>query len=722
MDKYKLNLKYNYIKFFFIIIFQIFIISPTVAEQIETKNSFLTANTIEYHEDLSLISAIGDVEIINGTQVLKADKLTYDADKDYILAEGNVSLNDEKNNIYFSDRMELQGDLKKGVIKKFNAVLSDGSLLSASIIIRDEENGDRLEKVRYTRCKICEEDKNQSPIWQIRALNSKRNIKEGIISYENMLFDVYGLPILYIPYISHADPSKKISSGLLSPKFKNNTTFGLSYSQPYYFALSKHKDLTLTTTMTTNEGPIIESHYRSLRKKGSSDIKASFTRGSHTNIDGKESNKFRGHLDIKVAERLSREWVAGINATRASDFSYMQRYRMGNQSNLHLNQRIYLTGSNKEFYTKIEGMYFQPLDAFKSNRNIPLILPNIKMLWNKTYDNGVFRNISIDSNMIYKPDASNAQKISLKSSWSKNKISTEGYVLKSKFTTRADIYRNKKTDNSRVIGKLGTHNSFRAIPKFETMLSFPLISYYKNSSFLIEPIIQGIIAPKGGNPDSIHNLDSIDLELSDHNLFSSNRFPGLDRVEEGSQINLGVKSNFNLNKFGEFNSLIGRSWSPLNPQNEYISGTGLNKKLSNIVGNIIYNYQKTLFLGYHFRRDGLNFRSQRDTLNIEFNNSPIIANIDYTMIRDDPVMTQTIISEQAQVSLTWNISDNLRSNISQSRDLRNSNWGNAINSYGFVEYFNECIIIRLEASRKHQNLIDIPDTTEYSISFNLVGF
>jgi len=722
MDKFKLILKYIFIKFVTVIIFKFFIIFPAIADQIETKNSFLTANSIEYHEEISLITAIGDVEIINGIQVLKADKLTYDEEKDYILAEGNVSLSDKDNNIYFSDRMELQGDFKKGVIKNFNSALSDGSLLSASIIIRDEENGDKLEKVRYTRCKICEENDNPAPIWQIRALKSNRNIKEGIISYENMLFDVYGLPIIYIPYLSHADPSKKISSGLLSPKFNNNTTFGLSYSQPYYFALSRHKDLTLTPTITSNEGPIIESHYRSLRKRGSSDMKFSFTRGSHTNIDGRESNKFRGHIDIKAAERLNKNWIVGINATRASDFSYMQRYRMGNESDLHLSQRIYLTGSDKDFYTKIEGMYFQPLDAFKSNRNIPLILPNIKMLWNKTYDNGVSRKISVDGNMISKADASNAQKLSIKTSWSKNKISSNGYVIKSSFSTLTDIFRNKKTDNSKVIGKLGTHSSFRAIPKFDTMISFPVISYYNNNSFLIEPIIQGIIAPKGGNPDSIHNLDSIDLELSDHNLFSSSRFPGMDRVEEGSRINLGVKSNFNFNEFGEFKSLIGRSWNSIEPQDEYISGTGLNKKLSNIVGNIIYDYQSTFFLGYHFRRDGLNFRSQRDTLNIELNTKPLIANIDYTMIRDDPVMTQTMLSEQAKISLKWNISNNWRSNISQSRDLRDSNWGKAIYSVGFLEFFNECIIIRLEASRKHQNLIDIPDTTEYSLSFNLVGF
>ena len=47
---------------------------------------------------------------------------------------------------------------------------------------------------------------------------------------------------------------------------------------------------------------------------------------------GKESNKFRGHIDIKAAERLSRNWIVGINATRASDFSYMQRYKMGKKT------------------------------------------------------------------------------------------------------------------------------------------------------------------------------------------------------------------------------------------------------------------------------------------------------------------------------------------------------------------------------------------------------
>ena len=692
------------------------------AEELITNNSFLTANYIEHHNEISLISAIGDVVIINGTQVLRADRITYDSTSNYILAEGNVSLNDNKNNVFFSENMELTGDFKKGVIRNFNSLLNDGSSLSANIIIRDDINGDKLEKVTYTRCKPCEEDINKAPIWQIRALKSMRNIEDGIIEYENVILDVYDIPVFYVPYISHADPSIKKSSGLLSPKITSNTIFGLSYSQPYYLALSKYKDITITPTMTSNEGPIIETNYRSLRARGSSDIKASFTRGSQVNIDGKESNKFRGHVDFKIAEKINKNWTIGINAVRATDFAYLTRYKIGNDSDGILNQRAYLSGNDRDFYAKIEAMYFQPLNAFKSNRNVPLILPNIKMVWYKNYNNGIQRKVVLDGSIVTKADASNSQKLSLKSSWGKNKISESGHIFKTKLTGRADVYRNKKTDNSKVIGKKGTYEKFRAIPKFETMWSFPVASYYENKSLLIEPIIQGIIKPKGGNPDSIHNLDSIDFELSDYNLFSSDRFVGIDRVEEGSKVNFGFKSTLQLNKYGEFKSILGRSWNLLKPQKEYISGTGLNKKLSHIVGNMIYDSKSSIVLGYHFRRDALNFRSQRDTLTFAYDGKPIRANIDYTMVRDDPVPTESMLSEQASISLSWSINENWNTNIRQNRDLRNSNWGNAINSYGYIEYKNECIIMRLQAERKHQNLIDVPDTNEYSLSFNLIGF
>ena len=222
-------IKKKYIYLLFIILFNFY--NYSFANDLLTKNSFLSADTIEYHDEISLMSAVGNVEIINGPNILQADRISYDMKSDKILAIGNVSFQDESKNKYFSDKMELQGDLKKGIIKNFSSLLNDGSRLSANIIIRDSVQGDKLEKITFTRCEPCENQNNEKPIWQLRALKSERNVDQGIISYRNVLMDVYGIPVLYIPYISHADPSTKQKSGLLSPRFNSNTIFGLIFER-----------------------------------------------------------------------------------------------------------------------------------------------------------------------------------------------------------------------------------------------------------------------------------------------------------------------------------------------------------------------------------------------------------------------------------------------------------------------------------------------------------
>ena len=107
---------------------------------------------------------------------------------------------------------------------------------------------------------------------------------------------------------------------------------------------------------------------------------------------------------------------------------------------------------------------------------------------------------------------------------------------------------------------------------------------------------------------------------------------------------------------------------------------------------------------------------------MRLNSNRVSTSINYTMIRDDPVPSQNLISEQLHMALTWNITNNWSANVSQRRDLKDSNYGNATYSKGFIEYRNECIIIRLSADRKHEQLVDIPDTTEYSLNFKFIGF
>ena len=51
-----------------------------------------------------------------------------------------------------------------------------------------------------------------------------------------------------------------------------------------------------------------------------------------------------------------------------------------------------------------------------------------------------------------------------------------------------------------------------------------------------------------------------------------------------------------------------------------------------------------------------------------------------------------------------------------------TNYGDAIFSKASIQFLNECIKISISAERNHRDMIDVPDATTFSITFELVGF
>ena len=50
--------------------------------------------------------------------------------------------------------------------------------------------------------------------------------------------EVKGVPVLYLPYFEHADPSVKRKSGFLVPSFGNSTDLGNYIEIPYFLNLA----------------------------------------------------------------------------------------------------------------------------------------------------------------------------------------------------------------------------------------------------------------------------------------------------------------------------------------------------------------------------------------------------------------------------------------------------------------------------------------------------
>ncbi len=81
----------------------------------------------------------------------------------------------------------------------------------------------------------------------------------------------------------------------------------------------------------------------------------------------------------------------------------------------------------------------------------------------------------------------------------------------------------------------------REIPQASVTWHYPFINRLGTSSVMIEPITNLTISPGCGNPEKIPNEDSQLPDFTDANLFSSDRFAGLDRVETGPRMSYGIR-------------------------------------------------------------------------------------------------------------------------------------------------------------------------------------
>ena len=104
----------------------------------------------------------------------------------------------------------------------------------------------------------------------------------------------------------------------------------------------------------------------------------------------------------------------------------------------------------------------------------------------------------------------------------------------------------------------------------------------RNTAFVVEPIVQLIAEPYGGNPVGIPNEDSTDLELDETDLFNIDRIPGHALWESGPRANIGVRTEAYFPS-GSIEVLLGEVFRA-KPDPIFAPGTGLAGKTSDVVG------------------------------------------------------------------------------------------------------------------------------------------
>lgn len=581
-----------------------------------------------------VIVAEGEVEILRGERRLLADSVRYDQRSDRIEALGNITLVEPGGEVLYADRIVFSGDLRNGVASELRARLEDDSLLAASEGRRIDGTRTEMDEVVYSPCPICE-DSDDPPLWQLTANQVTHDQETRNITYKHAFLEMFGVPVAYMPFFSHPDPTVERRSGFLPPTFGSDSNLGLTLETPYFFDLAPNYDLTLAPIFTTQENAVLTADYRHLLENGRFDLGGSITYATKagTESDPNPSGQaFRGNIEGEGDFRLGNHWGWGYDLAVASDDTYLDRYDFSDADVLQ--NRLFTERIWSRNYAVVQGYGFQGLREEDEQGMIPIAAPQAEleltsepMLW----DSRVGLNSS--ALVLTRTEGLDTRRLSTRVAWELPKQGPIGDLYRLSLSARGDFY-NTDGDPQTFSGDGGIDNVGRFVPRATLDWSWPLLGEGFGLSHMIEPIVSATWSTTGNNPSSIPNEDSQDVEFDDTNLFKPSRFPGIDRVEGGGKISYGVRYGLFGDRRETVSGLFGQLYK-LEDDPRDDSGLG-GSGFSDYVGRIDVRPTDWLNLRYRFQIDHNSASLLRNEVGANVGISWLRLDAQYLFLKNDP--------------------------------------------------------------------------------------
>jgi LPS-assembly protein len=611
-----------------------------------------SADEVQYDNELGLVVAKGHVEISQNDQTVLADTVTYNQRTDTVTASGHVSLLQPTGDVVFADFVELHDDLREGFIRNLRMLLSDRSRLAGNTARRIQGNRIEIRRGVYSPCEPCREDPTRAPMWQIKAAEIVSDKQMQVVEYRDAVMEIEGVPVFYAPYFSHADPSVKRRSGFLAPSFGNSGTNGFHFAIPYYWVIDQDKDMTFRPMLTTGGGTFLGNEYRQRFSNGELTTNGSITVDSKasTAVDTAPASGVRGHLFADGELDLNENWRSGLNIQRSSDQTYLLRYHIPSPANF-LTSHVYGEGFTAQSYSNISAWSFQSLRAGVGDSIQPVVAPVADYNWTSEPD-PIGGRLSLEGNLLNlaRLTGIDERRVSLGSEWRLPFKDPIGQQYALSLSLRGDGYH---SDNLPVGIGNGTQSALagRVFPQFAFTWHYPWVRRGEGASQVIEPIAMAAAAPREGNRATIPNEDSQGFEFDETSLFLRNRFPGFDRVDSGERVDYGMRAGYYDDKGGSLRILAGQSYaSVVNPN--FLPGSGLEHRLSDVVGRVTLTPNPYLDLVYRFRLDRASLALRRQEVAASMGPTNLRLGLSYLQIATIPAIPPLPAQKQVSASLS----------------------------------------------------------------------
>lgn len=678
----------------------------------------LVADEMVHERDLGILTATGSVEITQGDRVLFADRVSYNERDDAVTASGNVVLREPTGDVVFADFVELRDSFKHGIIRELKLRQADRSRLSARVARREGENRTVLERAVFTRCEPCADNPERPPVWQIKSGSVTRDLDSEIVEYDDAMFEFLGVPVFYTPYFFHPDPSVERKSGLLVPAIGTSSELGAQLTLPLYLVIDENRDVTLSPRMTSKEGLVMGGEYRQQFDSGRFQTEGSITyvdeRDAQNAKTGKE--EFRGHLKSTGRFRIDDDFGWGFDLSRASDDTYLRRYDIDSTSTLVSD--LFVEGYNGRHQASVEMFAYQGLRITDKDGDTPFVMPLAS--WTTSVEPGFGGRVDAQfaGVALQRTGGRDTRRLSFDGSWSDSWIGGFGDLTTVGLHLRGDAYSTSEATLTDPAASADDDLLGRVWPMVSLLWRLPMVREEGRLMQTVEPVVQLIGSPGGGNARDIPNEDSQSFEFSEANLFSRNRFVGFDRIESGSRLNYGVRLGLHGEGGGRTDLLIGQSLR-LNENSAAGVGTGLEDRLSDMVGRL--TIAPSDLVNYSFR-----FRFDVDGPTMERHEHALEAGDDRYRLKLGFVALSPVggavaagntreLNARASAAITedWRIIGGYRHDLSRG--------GGPLRAEAGIRYLDECFDFQIGAVRDFTSDRDVEESTSVFVRVLLRG-
>jgi LPS-assembly protein len=689
----------------------------------------LLADEVTYDRELGVAVARGNVEVSQNQRVLKADTLTYNERSHTVTASGNVALMEPSGEVTFAEYAELTDDLKEGVIKNVGLLLSDRqSRAAAASAVRVQGNRTIMNKAVFSPCDLCPEDPTAAPLWQLKAVKVIHDQTEKTIEYHDAWLEIYGVPVIYSPFMRHPDPTVKRKSGFLIPGLGQSSQLGWFAEIPYFWAMSDDKDLTISPkiitggeTETPGAGLILSGQYRQRFRDGLLRLDGSATiadrEREHDGRTDIETSQLRGHIDGEGRFDIDEHWRWGFDVERASDKTYLRLYNISNASTL--TSRFFAEGFYGRSYASAAAYAFQGLRSIDDDGQAPLITPDAAYSYVGEPDAyGGYFNVDVNTLLLTRTDGRDSRRLHGRVGYHLPYTAPAGDVYTLDASVVADGYWVDGVDpDSNDVDPSGeTFSGFagRILPQVYGEWRYPFVRRHAHAAEVLEPIIGVALATSDENSGKIPNEDSIEFEFDETHLFDPDRFAGFDRVDSGGRIDYGFKWSL-LGDSGGYTSLMLGQSVRLYGDNEFPVNSGLQDSLSDVVGKLEFRPSYNIDLTYRFRYDTADEELERSELTL-FAGPPIFSvGVLYSFAATDNNVGFDS-SEQVVGTISSRLSDHWSASVAARYDLARDR---PLSENLSIAYSDECILLRFQVGRSYYHDSEIEPSTSFLVTVGL---